>query len=752
MMLTLAKIWRSMSSSPSTEAVVEKSERKFGTFLGVFMPSILMLFGVIIFLRLGWIVGQVGLTTSLMIVTFAALIALITTLSMAAISTNIQIGKGGVYYMLSRSLGIEAGSAIGIPLFFRQSLTIAFCVIGFAESLNELVPHWSITSIGITTLGILTGLAYTSVRGALKVQLVIFISIIASLLALFTGSSVPPQPDAIPSTIPPMPIMGFWAVFAIYFPAMTGVESSVSLSGDLRNPSRSLPIGTISAILVAYAIYMAITLFLVNRAPIEQLANDPFIMLNIASIPSLIFVGIWGATLSSALGGLLGAPRTLQAIADDGIAPKIFGKTYGPMQEPRIATLATCLIALLGVYFGSVNLLAPLLTMISLICYAVLNLSAGIETLMANPSWRPRFRIHWLISISGAALCLMTMLMIDAGYAMLSLLLVSFIYFLVKKSKFQASWVDIRQGILFFFSRSAIYQLAQGDSSKSWRPHFLVFTKSSEQHSTPLMKFSEAIGQSKSFLTMASFVSKGKITLEKRKELSILMAKRFKNKKIDAFVQIKECDTIICGMNQMIEHYGFGPLIPNTIVLGGIKKEDKSTDFVTVLQTALNRQYNVVIMNDEKEVQDSNTMRDIHVWWHDDFKENSELMLVLAYMLQCNPSWKNTRICVKAFVEDELKKQSKIAQFEHIKISKRLPIDIDVYVSAEPMEEKIHLIKELSKNAGMVFLSLTPPPKEDACVKEYVSYLHTLSQNTENFPSLAFVLSSEHTPLDAILK
>lgn len=733
-------------------AAPSSDSKKFGTFLGVFVPCILMLFGVILFLRLGWIVGIVGTSAALTIITFAALIALITSVSMSSIATNIEIGKGGVYYMLSRSLGIEVGGAIGIPLFFRQSLSIAFCTIGFAESLHDLVPTWSITNIGITTLCTLTFLAYVSVRGALTVQVAIFIAILASLISLFTGGDLAPMPEGGAYSPPSPPSIGFWAIFAIFFPAMTGLESSVSLSGDLKNPGRSLPIGTISAILVAYLVYTGISAFLVYHVPEDRLIQDPLIMQDLASIPSLIVVGIWGATLSSALGGLLGAPRTLQAIAEDGLAPALFAKTFGKMSEPRIATLATFSIALFGIYFGSVNLLAPLLTMISLICYGVVNLSAGMETLMANPSWRPRFRIHWVIPLTGAVLCLVAMLMIDAGSAMISLVFVSLIYFVVKKRQYHTSWADIRNGILTFFSRSAIYSLAHAEhSSKSWRPHFLVFTKVSTEQSKGLLKFVHGISQSKGFLTMASFVTPGAFPSTKRKELARSLSKNFKKEKIQAFVQIKEAEKITTGMRNMIEHHGLGPLAPNTIVFGGVKKEDESTDFVNILRLAHRRHNNVVILN-EAEKLEANKYRDLHIWWDSEHQNNSELMLVLGYMLQQDPIRKRSRLYTKAIVASELERKEKLEQLSQISLEKRLPINIEVYVSSNPEEEREKLIKEFSKNADMIFLGLKPPPKDENEneMDHYIAYLHGLSQTFEGMP-LALTLSSEVTPFESIL-
>jgi len=733
---------------------VKTENPKFGTFLGVYVPCILMLFGVIIFLRLSWIVGQVGLVTSLIIITAATLIALITSLSMAAISTNINIGKGGVYYMLSRSLGIEVGSAIGIPLYLKQSLTIAFCTIGFAESLNDLIPSWPIHTIGFTTLGILTILAYTSVKGALKVQVGIFIAIIGSLISLFTGSELVPI-HAESLEIIPIQSFGFWAVFALFFPAMTGVESSVSLSGDLKDPSKSLPIGTISAILSAYAIYIGITLFLCYRVPMDRLAQDPLIMQDLASFPSLIIVGIWGATLSSALGGLLAAPRTLQAISDDGIIPKFFGKTFGSTEEPRIATLVTCLIAFAGIHFGSINVIAPLLAMICLICYAVLNLSAGIETLMSNPSWRPRFSVHWSISLIGALGCFIAMIMIDAGSSLLSLLIIALIYFYVKKRQLKTSWGDIREGILLFFSRLAIYKLSYGNHlSKSWRPHFLIFTKSSEKHSKNLLNFAESISHSKGFLTIASFISKGSKTVENQKEISSKMTKQLKDHNINAFVQIKEASKITVGMSHMIENYGLGPLTPNTIVLGGIKKEDEPIDFINVLESAIKRHYNIVIMNDEREATEKNqkALTDIHVWWNDEYKQNSQFMLILASMLQRNPLLKKARICIKSIVNNEFQKQGKLEEFQKLRVEKRLPLDIEVLVAPNGDADKLNLIKEFSKDAEVVLVSLTPPPVEEENINQYMDYLETLSKVSIELPSLTLVLSSSRTPVKIILK
>jgi hypothetical protein len=595
-------------------------------------------------------------------------------------------------------------------------------------------------------LAALTILAYTSVSGAMKVQLVIFAVLAASLISLFTGTSIPvAEAEVIPHSLKSL---GFWAVFAIFFPAMTGVESSVSLSGDVKNPSKSLPIGTIAALTVAYVVYMLIAVFLAYHVPLEKLAADPHIMQDIASVPSLIILGIWGATLSSALGGMLGAPRTLQAMSDDGILPKSIGKTYGQMNEPRIATLITCAIALGAVYYGSINLIAPLMSMICLICYVVLNLSAGIETLMANPSWRPRFRVHWSISITGGILSLITMIMIDAGAALIAFFIVGLVYFAVRRRRHKAAWVDIRQGILLFVSRMTIYQL-NSNVTKSWRPNFLVFTKHSEEHSHNLLKFVESISQNRSFLTMVSFIKENRITKEERVRLAKDTTHKLAEKNIEAFVQIKESREVTSGMIHMIENYGLGPIKPNTVVFGGIRKEDETNEFIRVIRTAYDDGLNVVITSDSVNL--SKKVGDIHVWWNDEDTNTSEFMLVLAYMLSRNKEWKTKRICLRAIVQNEFAKESKIAELQQLSARVRLPLDIEIFVSGDPKREYTQLVQQFSAQAEFVFLSLAPPPEQDEVLTDYHSYIHNMRNAHKDFPGVALVLSSSHTPLETIL-
>lgn len=762
---TLQKASHKQELGSNADLVAHSSKHtkpKFGTIVGVFIPCLLMLFGVVIFLRLGWVVGVVGLPTTAFIITMSTAVALMSTLSMAAIATNIQVGNGGVYYIISRSLGLEIGSAVGIPIYLKETLSLAFYIVGFAESLHDLFPALSIQHIGLVTLSVLSALAAASTKGALKIQMITLGVVTLSFASLFSGGDLRPMHS---ETFTPEATgrLGFWAMFAIFFPAMTGVESVVSLSGDLKSPSRSLPRGAISATVVAFLTYLAVAIFLAYHVPLERLASDPLIIQDVARIPSLVVLGIWGATLSSALGGILSAPRTLQAMSNDGVVPRFLGKSFTRSGGPHIAMLLSFALSFTTIYYGSINLIAPMMTMICLVCYGVLNFSAGIETLIANPSWRPTFPVHWGLSLGGAGLCLLCMLMIDAGTAIICLSTVVVIYVLVRRYKVQKSWEDIREGILRYLSRSAVYRLSLGNlsSSKSWRPHFLVFSKATKEQSEHLLKVFQSISQSKGFITVASFISESNVSREKQHKLAEIMANRFREQDIHCFVNIRESQNTMVDIQQMIKYYGLGPIRPNTVVLGMLKDGNEADKFVDVIQTAYSNRCNVVLMShpkmgrqgDIESTAKQEKVKEIHIWWDDKNEDNSELMLIFSYMLLKQSNKVNNVIRIKAIIPDERAKNAKKEQFKALSERLRIPLHFDIYVSQKSTDEEyFSFLRLFSENASIIFLSLRPPSSSSAEHSDYSSYLRMLSKNTAQLQDVVMVLSSELTPLEKILQ
>jgi len=242
--------------------LTDVTSKGLNTFGGVFTPSILTILGVIMYLRFGWVVGHVGLWQTLLIVTISTSITFLTGLSISAIATDQVVKAGGAYYMISRSLGIETGGAVGIPLYFAQALSVALYTLGFAESLVRVFPNLNLTLIAVITMVLVTVLALQSAEIAIKAQYFIMAAIAVSLVSLVLGHSVEPSAVA-PAETPGS--VGFWAVLAVFFPAVTGIMSGVNMSGDLKDPQRSIPIGTLAAVVVGYGIYMVIPIFLSFR-------------------------------------------------------------------------------------------------------------------------------------------------------------------------------------------------------------------------------------------------------------------------------------------------------------------------------------------------------------------------------------------------------------------------------------------------------------------------------------------------------
>ncbi|MFZ9681806.1 MAG: Na-K-Cl cotransporter, partial [Cephaloticoccus sp.] len=415
---------------------------KFGTFGGVFTPNLLTILGVIMFLRTGWVVGNAGLKESLQILLIANLITLLTGLSLSSIATNLKVGGGGVYFLISRSLGLEVGGAVGVPLFLAQAVSVAFYIIGFTESLHFLFPAVSDRLVSGGVLAALFVIAWVGADIAIKAQYLIMAALGLSLVSFFGGWT--PTAGGLSANWTPAYESGqtFWTVFAIFFPAVTGIMSGVSMSGDLKEPARSIPRGTLAAIGITFFIYVGIMVWLALNASRDELLDNKLVMQRIAFVGPLIFAGLWAATLSSALASLLAAPRTLQALAQDRVVPRFLARGHGPTNEPRMALVLSFGLAAVCLLAGGLDVIAPVITMFFLASYGTVNLAAGLSALAANPSYRPTFRAHWALSLAGAAGCFMVMLVLNPLATVASAVVIAGLFTYLKHRQYQTAWGD----------------------------------------------------------------------------------------------------------------------------------------------------------------------------------------------------------------------------------------------------------------------------------------------------------------------
>jgi amino acid transporter len=350
------------------------------------------------------------------IILFAHVISITTGFSVSSIATDKKIKAGGIYYMLTRSLGFPIGGAIGITLFVATALSISLYLIGFAESMlpviQELFGIQEITVnhfrlVGSIALMVVLFVAYVSTSFAIKIQYVILVLIGLSLISIFTGSS-----EGLKKGTDLVSNPNFAVLFGIFFPAVTGFTAGVAMSGDLKNPSKSIPWGTMLAIFTGLAVYLALAFFLNASIDKDILTTNNNVLIQFGSIAFLVVAGVWGATLSSALGGILGGPRILQAMSLDNIAPKIFGIGHGVNNEPRNALILTFIISELGILIGDLNVIAEIVAMFYMAAYLFINISCFLEQ-WASPDFRPKLKIPLWVSFVGAITTFLLMVQLN---------------------------------------------------------------------------------------------------------------------------------------------------------------------------------------------------------------------------------------------------------------------------------------------------------------------------------------------------
>lgn len=707
--------------------------RGLGTFGGVYTPSILTILGVIMYLRFGWVVGNVGLLGTLIIVTLSTAITLLTSLSVCAIATDRVVRVGGAYYMISRSLGIETGGAVGIPLYFAQALSVALYTLGFAESMAEAFPLLNQLYVALITTILVAILAITSASVAIKTQYVIMAAIAFSLVSFALGKPVEAT-DIEMWGAPDRLSEPFWGVFAVFFPAVTGIMAGVNMSGDLKNPTQSIPVGTLAAVITGYLIYMILPVLLATRADAATLLAEPLIMERIARWGPAILLGVWGATLSSAIGSILGAPRVLQALARDGVLPKwmrFLGTGSGANDEPRIGTAITLFVAVVAVMVGDLNLIAPVLTMFFLTTYLVLNVSAGIEGFLQSPSYRPTFRVHWLLSFVGAAGCLAVMFLINAIATVVAAIIVLTIYIWLQRRELQVTWGDARRGLWMALLRTGIFQISSEDDSKNWRPHILTLSGSPTKRWS-LVEFAYALTHNRGLITISSVLPIGSRDVSQQASMEETIRDYLERRGVRALVRIVTASDPFEGARQLVETYGIGPLVPNTIVLGDTE-EAKNRDRYCHLISELHRaRRNVVILRENHELGFGRRRR-IDVWWGG-VQFNGGLMLLLADLLRTNISWRNADICLKLVVVDQAGAQAAETNLESLMKQFRISASFQVIVANGRSFDTI--LHESSKSADLIFLGMATPSES------FAQYYENLQMRTSGLPTTAFVLAA----------
>lgn len=472
-------------TTAKAEGVPER--KKFGTFGGVFTPTLLTILGVIMYLREGWVIGNAGIGGGIAIILLAFLITLCTGLSMSSITTNIRIGAGGAYAIVSQSLGLEVGGSLGIPRYLSQALAITLYIFGFREGWLWVFPEHPAFLVDMAVFVVLWGIAYKSADLAIKTQYVIMAIILGSLvsiaIAAFQGSMQYDLADVgmwgrFPGSIEnDFSGTNFWIVFAVFFPAATGIMAGANMSGDLKDPRRSIPVGTIAAIGVSLVIYVLLAIWLARSATPEELLNNYYVMVDKAYWGPAVIAGLFGATFSSALASMVGAARILQAMGQHRVIPK--GEWIGhltPAGEPRNSMLITGAIVFATLLVRDLNAVAPLITTFFLITYAMLNVVVLIEQGLGLVSFRPLLRVHPVIPWIGLLGSLFAMFIVNPTVSLASVAVVVAFYGLLARAHLDAPFEDVRSGLFVSFAEWAAKRVTEMPQmqERAWKPNLLL--------------------------------------------------------------------------------------------------------------------------------------------------------------------------------------------------------------------------------------------------------------------------------------
>ncbi len=738
----------------------EKKGYAFGTFGGVFTPSILTIFGLVMFMRTSYVVGSMGIGKALLILLIAESITIATGLSISVISTNTPVRGGGAYFLISRALGPGFGSSIGLSLYMAQTLSVPFYIMGFAEATATnfpvLQPYFLFLCLVPAFVLFIT--AWIGTDWAIKAQYIILGVLTAAIIAFLGGALFKPFSfEQFSVNFPGLPDQDFFYFFAIFFPAVTGFMAGVNMSGDLKDPAVSIPRGTILAILTGAVVY-ALQIILTGGAfSQENLIDFPYTVLARNALFGggfLVFAGVVAATLSSALGSMLGAPRILQALAGDRILRSLnfFAVGFGRQNEPRRAMLLTFAISIGVLFWGgvggmteksshsnSLNMVAEVVSMFFLYTYAMVNLAAFVESFGANPSFRPRFRFfHWSMSLFGASACVITSLMINAVSSIIALAIIGFLFLICRRRVMENAFGDARRGFIFSRISENLKLLAKmPPDPKNWRPTITVLSGDPSRR-VDLIEYATLFSSRKGILSLVKIVTDPVEDLMAFRQQEFAALERFAAvHRFGFFPDVIVSEDFDNALKVFLQSHSLGPIKPNIIMAGWPRNPERIRPFLNHVNTVCDLRMNCLLMINARNMRlSSMPVGTIDVWWRG--KDNGSLMLIMAYLLTINRGWKNVSIRLLRMAPREERKAAE-EELRSLTEAARIPARIKVISSEKTFDE---MVEYISRDALVIFMGFSPPPPE-----KYDEFFAEISERSSKLTTTFLVSSNGEADL-----
>ncbi|XP_072037577.1 solute carrier family 12 member 1-like [Amphiura filiformis] len=627
---------------------------KFGWIKGVLVRCLLNIWGVMLFLRLTWIVGQAGIVYTVVIVLMSTVVTTLTSLSMSAICTNGEVKGGGAYYMISRSLGPEFGGSIGLIFSLANAIAVAMYVVGFAETVRDIMvdhgvsmvdPSNDVRIIGEITVVLLLGVTLVGMSWEAKAQIGLLVILLISMANMIIGMLIPPSnaqeaqgfvgfegymnegPTFVTNIGPDFRGETFFSCFSIFFPAATGILAGANISGDLKDAQEAIPKGTLLAIAITSAVYAGLAILIGACLTRETtgslddllagnltsackdvtceygLLNDFGVAELISAYGPIVYAGIFAATLSSALASLVSAPKVFQALCKDKIFPKteFFAKGVGPSDDPKRAFVLAFVIAVAFIAIGELNAIAPLISNFFLMSYALINFSCFSASLAKSPGWRPAFKYYnmWVALVS-ATMCVGVMFLINWWAAVVTIALVTSLYMYVKHTKPEINWGSSTQAYIYKQALSATHKLNNIPAHvKTFRPQVLVLSGLPECRPA-LVHFCSHLTRSASLLLCGNVII-GEAPDHAEQILSSAQEDWLATQKIKAFPGSVTAPTLRKGVQSLLQLGGVGKIRPNTVIMGYKNnwQEDSHEavdDYVGIIHDTFDIEYGLCIL------------------------------------------------------------------------------------------------------------------------------------------------------------
>lgn len=596
---------------------------KLGWIQGVLIPCMLNIFGVMLFLRLSWVVAEAGTGLSLLIIAISAVVCVITTLSLSAICTNGEVNGGGIYYIISRSLGPEFGASVGIVFAFANAVSASMNTIGFCNSLSDLLNTYGYKIfdggvndarvIGTISTLVMILICAVGMEWESKAQNFLIAIIGGAIFDFVAGAIMGPVNDVqraqgftgFNSTVwtdnwyPSYRVSegvdyNFFQVFAIFFPSVTGIQAGANISGDLKDPASAIPKGTMLSLIITMITYALFVVFSGAAAVRDASGNvadfvagnltdcaqnftcdyglfNSYQMMTIMSAWwPLIYAGCFAACISTALTNLLSVPRLIQALGIDEIYPGLiyFSKGYGKAGEPYRGYVLTFLVSVSFVLIGELNAIAPLISNFYLASYALINFCTFHAALIKPLGWRPEFKYYnvWL-SLFGFISCVAIMFLINWKTSLITFIVILGLYLVVVYRNPDVNWGSSTQAQTYKTALASTQKLINvGEHVKNYKPQILVLT-GSPKHRPSLIDFASTITKNHSLLIVGDVIE-SKINHKIKAQRTIDAYTFLKNNKVKAFYNSIDSTSFEEGAKALMKVSGIGKLVPNVLLMG----------------------------------------------------------------------------------------------------------------------------------------------------------------------------------------